>query len=128
MTVKGPNAKPLRFISTHFQHNVPEDRVAEANAINSLFAGEDDSIPTILAGDMNATPESEPIQILLKQWSNATDNPASPSAPSPQPRARIDYIFYSSPSQFRVIDAKVIAEVMASDHRPVQANFELISQ
>ncbi len=128
VTVRAPNDKPLRFISTHFQHNVAEDRIAEAKAINALFAGEDDSIPTILAGDMNATPDAEPIQILLEQWSNVTDDPASPSAPSPKPRSRIDYIFYRSASQFRVIDAKVIAEVMASDHRPVQADFELISQ
>ena len=27
VTVRGPDGKPLRFISTHFQHNVPEDRV-----------------------------------------------------------------------------------------------------
>lgn len=128
VTVQTPNDKPLRFISTHFQHNVPEDRAAEATAINSLFAGKDGSIPTILAGDMNATPDAEPIQILLKRWSNATDDPASPSAPSPKPRSRIDYIFYRSASDFRVIDAKVIAETMASDHRPVQADFELTAQ
>ena len=30
VTVRGPDDKPLRFISTHFQHNVPADRVAEA--------------------------------------------------------------------------------------------------
>jgi len=53
VTVKGPDGKPLRFISTHFQHNVPADRVAEAKAINGHFAT-DSKIPTILAGDMNA--------------------------------------------------------------------------
>lgn len=127
VTVRGPDDRPLRFISTHFQHNVPEDRVAEAKAINSLFADEDASIPTILAGDMNATPEAEPIQILLKRWSNASDDPASPSAPSPNPKSRIDYIFYRPAANFRVIDPKVIAEAMASDHRPVQADFELCS-
>lgn len=127
VTVRGPDKKPLRFISTHFQHNVPEDRVAEAKAINSLFADDATSIPTILAGDMNATPDSEPIQILLEKWANATDDPASPTAPSPKPRSRIDYIFYRPSSPFRVIDAKVIAEVMASDHRPVQADFELVN-
>ncbi|MCA9016227.1 MAG: hypothetical protein KDA77_12915, partial [Planctomycetaceae bacterium] len=28
VTVRGPDDKPLRFISTHFQHNLPADRVA----------------------------------------------------------------------------------------------------
>lgn len=75
VTVRGPDDRPLRFISTHFQHNVPADRVAEAQAINSLFADNETSIPTILAGDMNATPDSEPIRILLEQWTNASDDP-----------------------------------------------------
>lgn len=128
VTVRGPDDKPLRFISTHFQHNVPADRVAEAKAINALFANDVPSVPTILAGDMNATPDAEPIQILLEQWSNATDEPASPTAPSPKPTSRIDYIFYRPATSFRVVDARVVEEAMASDHRPVQADFELVNQ
>lgn len=124
VTVRGPDGKPLRFISTHFQHNVPEDRVAEAKAINKLFGG-DDKVPTILAGDMNAVPDSEPIKILLKRWSNATDEPASPTAPSKNPTSRIDYIFYRPTSRFRMSHAEIIAEAMASDHRPVFAAFEI---
>jgi hypothetical protein len=84
VTVRGPDGGTLRFVSTHFQHNVAEDRVAEASAINRLFCG-DNKLPTILAGDMNAVPDSEPIRELLKHWSNATDKPASPTAPSKQP-------------------------------------------
>ncbi|MCA9141455.1 MAG: endonuclease/exonuclease/phosphatase family protein [Planctomycetaceae bacterium] len=125
VTVRGPDDRPLRFISTHFQHNVPADRVAEAQAINSLFADNETSIPTILAGDMNATPDSEPIRILLEQWTNASDDPPAPSAPSINPRSRIDYIFYRNAPQFRVTAAIVIDEAMASDHRPVQADFEI---
>lgn len=128
VTVRGPDDKPLRFISTHFQHNVPADRVAEAKAINALFASDVPSVPTILAGDMNATPDAEPIQILLEQWSNATDDPASPTAPSPKPISRIDYVFYRPAASFRVVDAQVVDEAMASDHRPVQADFELVTE
>ena len=124
VTVRGPNGKPLRFVSTHFQHNVTEDRVAQAKAVNKLFAG-DDKIPTILAGDMNAAPDSEPIQILRKRWSNATDKPASLTAPSKNPTSRNDYIFYRRASQFRLSHAEVIADSTASDHRPVFAVFEL---
>ena len=124
VTVRGPNGKPLRFISTHFQHNVPEDRLAEAKAINKLFAG-DDTLPTILAGDMNATPESEPIRELLKKWTNAIDKDAAPTAPSQNPRSRIDYVFYREAKAFRLINSEVIAESEASDHRPVLAVLEL---
>jgi len=124
VTVRGPDDQPLRFVSTHFQHNVPEDRLAEAKAINKLFVG-DDKMPTILAGDMNAAPDSEPIRELLKHWSNATDEPASPTAPSTKPTFRIDYIFYRPATMFRVLNAEVVAEPIASDHRPVLAVLEV---
>ena len=124
VTVRGPRGKPLRFVSTHFQHNLSEDRVAEAKAINKLFAA-DDELPTILAGDMNAAPDSEPIQELLSRWSNASDEPASPTAPSKKPTSRIDYVFYRPESMFRLSHAEVIAESVASDHRPVLAVLEM---
>ncbi|MCP4171953.1 MAG: endonuclease [Fuerstiella sp.] len=126
VTVRDPNDQPLRFISTHFQHNVEEDRVAEAHAINRLFANEADNIPTILAGDMNATPAAEPVTVLQQRWTNAIDKSAAPSAPSRKPRSRIDYIFFRPTGQFRVVETRVVDEPMASDHCPVFAVFELV--
>ncbi len=128
VTVKGPDGKPLRFISTHFQHNVEEDRVAEAGAINTLFAGDEDTTPTILAGDMNALPASEPMKVLLKRWTNAIDESAAPTAPSRNPRSRIDYVLYRPASHFQLREAMVIAEEVASDHRPVLAVLALPSR
>jgi endonuclease/exonuclease/phosphatase family metal-dependent hydrolase len=128
LTVRGPDGKPLRFISTHFQHNVAVDRLAEAKAINKLFAGKDDTTRTILAGDMNATPDSDPMKELHKKWENAMNDPAAPSAPSRNPRSRIDYILHRSAEQFRVRKTEVVDEQMASDHRPVFAVFELLGR
>lgn len=121
VTVEGPGGKPFRFVSTHFQHNVEEDRVAEAEAVNELLASEGDALPTILAGDINATPDSEPMRVLLSKWTNVTDEPAAPTVPSQEPRSRIDYIFFRIGDPFTVEEAKVIPEAMASDHRPVFA-------
>jgi endonuclease/exonuclease/phosphatase family metal-dependent hydrolase len=120
VTVRGPNDKPLRFVSTHFQHNVAEDRVAEAAEINRLFAS-DEKVPTILAGDMNARPDAEPIRILLSQWSGTTNDPPAPTAPSRKPSSRIDYIFYRPASAFDTTESKVVDEPVASDHCPVFA-------
>jgi endonuclease/exonuclease/phosphatase family metal-dependent hydrolase len=123
LTVRGPNDKLIRFVSTHFQHNVPEDRVAEAAATNRLFAG--DEIPTILAGDMNALPDSEPIRTLLDVWTSTAGDSPEPTAPSANPTSRIDYIFYRPQSAFELIEARVVAEPMASDHCPVFAALRL---
>lgn len=121
VTVEGPGGKPFRFVSTHFQHNVEEDRIAEAEAVNQLLASEGDDLPTILAGDINATPDSEPLRVLLSKWTNATDEPAAPTVPSHAPTSRIDYILFRTGDPFTVKEAKVIPDAMASDHRPVFA-------
>jgi len=128
VTVTGPDGKPLRFISTHFQHNVESDRVNQAHAINELFAADGDEIPTILAGDMNATPDAEPVKVLLTKWQNAIDEAAAPTVPSQNPTSRIDYIFYRSGTHFRVEETRVIDEPMASDHRPVFAVLTLVGE
>ena len=122
VTVQLPNGDSLKFVSTHFQHNVPEDRVAEAKAINRFFAN--GKTPCILAGDMNATPDSEPIRILQEQWANAIDAEQAPTSPSQNPRSRIDYVF-SRGTSLKMIRSEVIDEPLASDHRPVFAVFRI---
>jgi endonuclease/exonuclease/phosphatase family metal-dependent hydrolase len=125
VTVRLHDGTPLRFISTHFQHNVEEDRVEEAKAINQHFAH--DNLTTILAGDMNAEPGSEPIRILEEKWKNAIDQAAAPTAPSANPRSRIDYILHRGES-LKLISTEVIAEPVASDHCPVLAVFQIVGK
>ena len=47
--VKLPNGEQLNFISTHFQHNLEADRVAEAKAINQFFAVDNGWAPLLQA-------------------------------------------------------------------------------
>lgn len=121
-TLKHPQLGSFRLISTHFQHNVEADRVAEAEAINRHF-GESDVL-TILAGDMNAVPGSAPIQILERCWQHAIDDPPAPSAPSTAPRSRIDYVFWRG-EQLACVSCRVIDEPLASDHCPVLVTFRI---
>ncbi|MDA7921645.1 endonuclease/exonuclease/phosphatase family protein [Verrucomicrobiales bacterium] len=126
VTVEAPDGKPLRFVSTHFQHNVEEDRVAQAKEINRLFVEEEESpIRTILAGDMNSQPDAEPMSILLKHWDISDDGELAPTAPATAPRSRIDYILTRKGDKLSTKEAKVIDEKMASDHLPVFSVIEL---
>ena len=127
VSVRTADDQRLRFISTHFQHNVPEDRIAQAKAINRLFVDDKDMTPTILAGDMNAKPSEDPIRILLSQWVGAIEDMPLPTAPSTNPRSRIDYIFFRPANRIRLLSTKVIDETVASDHRPVFAELEILS-
>ena len=127
VTVSTADAQRLRFISTHFQHNVPEDRIAQAKAINRLFVNDKDSIPTILAGDMNARPLEDPIRILLSKWECAIEKMPQPTAPSTNPKSRIDYIFFRPANSIQLLNTKVIEESVASDHLPVFAELKIMS-
>ena len=126
VTVETGGGRSVRLVSTHFQHNVEEDRVAQAKAINSLFGDRQAGpVPTILAGDMNAVPGSPPMKILDEAWTNAMDAEAAPTAPSPEPRSRIDYVFFRTGDPFEILESRVVDEPMASDHRPVLAVLKL---
>jgi len=133
--VELPNGKKVRIASTHFQHNLEEDRLAEAVAINSHFANENPSddtmgaeaaaLPTILAGDLNAKPDAAPISELKKKWTFALEDEPVPTAPSKAPSSRIDYILHRSADPIRIVEHHVVDEPMASDHCPVFAVLEI---
>jgi endonuclease/exonuclease/phosphatase family metal-dependent hydrolase len=125
VTVELPDGRPLRFISTHFQHNLAEDRLAQANRINQLFAAEGDQVLTILAGDLNALPESEPMKVIHQRWTNTMNSPPVASAPSTDPHSRIDYILYRPAGSLKLLESAVLDEPTASDHFPVFAVFKL---
>lgn len=115
----------VRFISTHFDHRENTVRIKQSENINEFFT--DDDIFSIVAGDFNARPGSEPIHILNKQWTISSKN-NEPTSPSINPRGKIDYIMYKSAKKWRVIESKVIDERIASDHNPVLTVFELLDK
>jgi len=123
VTVKAPDGQPLRVVSTHFQHILPQDRLAQAKAINQHFA--QDGIRTILAGDLNAVPGSPPVRELLKHWSYVGEAPLAPTSPSQKPRRRIDYIMFTPGEDLTPLGEQVINEPLASDHCPLVADFAL---
>ncbi len=58
----------LLFLNTHLDYRPPdEERMSSAKTINELVAKRSD-VPAILAGDLNARPESAPIAELKKEW------------------------------------------------------------
>lgn len=116
----------IRFVGTHLDHTKEEtDRINQAKALNGLFLK--DSIPTILAGDLNATPESETMQILFKQWTPSIKENI-PTAPAHTPKAKIDYVLFSPKNQWEVIETKVICNDIVTDHCAVLSVLELKKQ
>jgi endonuclease/exonuclease/phosphatase family metal-dependent hydrolase len=120
-----PVGVKIAFIGTHLDHQRNQsNRMMQAERIMELYENYD--LPMIMVGDLNAVPGSDPINLLLQQWSDvARDNP-QPTFPSVKPARKIDYIMYKPKNRWKAVEVKVIDERVASDHCPVFAVLELL--
>ena len=121
-----PSGDTIAFIGTHLDHLVDNtDRVVQANKINNVFSS--NTIPTILAGDLNDTPGSKPILILEEIWNPSFNNEnTKPTYPSNNPVKKIDYVMYYPGYRWSVINTEVICDSIASDHCAYLVTIELL--
>lgn len=125
-TMKLPNGETIRFLGTHLDHASQADREAQAQALND--AVRESAIPTVLAGDFNATPDSKTIAILEEFWTIAgADNPA-PTFPSREPTIKIDYVMFAPADRWQVQNTRVIQDEVASDHCAYLATLTLATK
>ncbi|EMI15858.1 endonuclease/exonuclease/phosphatase family protein [Rhodopirellula maiorica SM1] len=125
VTIEIPGvAEPLRLMATHFDHRPDErERLESADAINARAKDQPQQI-VLLAGDMNAVPDSETMKRLGSTWTSASAVAMS-TIPVTKPTRQIDFILYRPQDRWRVVDVKVLDESVASDHRPIFAVIEL---
>jgi endonuclease/exonuclease/phosphatase family metal-dependent hydrolase len=132
----GESGEPgLVFLCTHLDYRPDErERMASAETINELVAKYGDRL-MILAGDLNAVPESRVMREFEKRWmivgarTHLTDaqTQAAGSAgtlmtyPSGEPTKWIDYVLVRPAARWEVAEVRVIEERVASDHRPLLA-------
>lgn len=115
--------KKVIICCSHFSLN-EEDRLLSAEIINDLFI--DSGKPVFLAGDLNATPESEVIKKIEEKWTMLND-PDDPTFPADIPERCIDYIFVlkGGESELVAIETLVEQEPVASDHLPVWVKLKI---
>ena len=115
VTISLPGSEIIQFVGTHLDHTRDQtDRVSQAKQINEIFSQQ--TIPTILAGDLNAQPGSDPINILTEFWTDGTAKNPQPTFPSSDPKKKIDYIMFFPENRWQVLETKVIVDKVASDH------------
>jgi endonuclease/exonuclease/phosphatase family metal-dependent hydrolase len=118
-------AGPLVVLTTHFDHRPAEaERLASAQAIQKLVEANKDR-PTLLAGDLNATPDSDTLSKVFEVWTSANSE-ARPTVPVGKPLRQIDYILFRPQNRWRVVEVRVLEESVASDHRAIFAVLELL--
>jgi endonuclease/exonuclease/phosphatase family metal-dependent hydrolase len=111
----------IAFLSTHFDHRSEEDRMAGAGLANLPI-----SLPAILAGDLNAPPDDLVVGTLMQEWTSATKGPGYPTIPVDKPKRQIDYILYRPAKRWTAVEARVLDEAVASDHRALLAVLKLL--
>lgn len=111
-----PDKKEIYFASTHL--GLTEDtRLLQAKKLSGIIKSL--SLPLIIGGDFNATPESETIKVLDQVLTRSCKSDCAFTIPTKKPKHKIDYIMYAPSDVFNVIKEEVIPETYASDHLPV---------
>ncbi|KAA5539346.1 endonuclease/exonuclease/phosphatase family protein [Roseiconus nitratireducens] len=131
------SGQPLLVVSTHFDHRGAEARRESAALIREQLkklAG--DTQRVILVGDLNARPDSPPLNTLLGSGAgleltdSRTVSQTPPTGPSGtfngfreiRPEMQIDYVTFAGPLQVlshQTLDPKTSAGRFASDHLPI---------
>lgn len=120
----GDKGRKLLFICTHLDHRRDsKERLASARKINEIIAPHG-TTPIILAGDLNATRESDVLNVLRKQWAHLSNNDL-PTIPVVTPKKQIDFIMVRPSKAWRMIETRVLGEAVASDHRAILGVLQL---
>lgn len=119
----------VTFTSTHFDFGRGNARDLQAHALNEMLVGHDqggnDQALSILAGDLNSGEDSEVVRIVRQQWREIEVPGPTVMSGSGQLIFRLDWLFVRPATRWRVIEARRIEEMTASDHLPVLAVLEL---
>lgn len=116
-TIEGGGEVPeILFVGTHLHHQAEAHRVAQTTRLLELLG--DETGPAIIAGDLNAEPGSDSMNLFLEGWRDTTPDDAL-TFPAGEPVKKIDWILLSPNLDWKVTEAQVVEEPVASDHRPV---------
>lgn len=111
-----PDGDTIMMACTHLEAFDSVSRAAQAQFLLDHFA--DSTLPVILAGDFNASPDDDVIGLLTSQWLDCTVGDFTFSVKDP--KEKIDYIFTRPSRAWRTIESQVLPVEM-SDHYPVIA-------
>ena len=115
--VKLPKRRNVIFASTHLNAQSENDsRKLQMRRIAEVALQED--LPMVIAGDFNAEPGSEIINI-MDSFLQRSCNECASTIPVNKPERAIDFIAFRPGLDFEVVSHVVIQETYASDHLPV---------
>ena len=116
----------LRYFNVYGPREAHKGRMASVAFLRERTETQGD-IPVIVAGDLNATPDSRVLAEAAAFLADTCPGDAESAwtYPADTPTKRIDYILTNDHPGLRCVAFRVIPEAVASDHRPVLAVFEI---
>ena len=118
---------PVSVFSVHLAGS-PDERMAQAHALDTL-ARVSPWRPTVLAGDFNGRPDDGVVRWLTERWTVAEKSGDPRTYPAGEPDREIDFVAWRVDARLidvtpRLIEHRVVAESVASDHRPLLTVFD----
>lgn len=114
----------ILFLATHLDYRpADEERLASVKFINDLVTSAEGQ-PALLAGDLNAKPDSTTLRGFKKLWTSVNDR-VLPTFPVEKPTRQIDFILSYPAECWKAVETRVLDEAVASDHRGIFAVLEL---
>lgn len=116
-TVTLPDGTTFDFGSTHF--DLQDSRKEQAKFLNEL--SQELNKPLFIGGDFNATPDSEEMIELKKEFNFSCKGPCPFSIPERNPNKAIDFVVYNkhAAKKFDFVSSSALIGEYASDHLPV---------
>lgn len=122
--VLAADAGNFQMLATHL--DIAEaDRMLAVGRLRELAKEKPAGWPMVLAGDLNAAPGSAPMTALLEDWTAASLGEPLLTIPVEAPRRQIDYVLFRPANRWKVVEARVLEESVASDHRALLVTLEL---
>lgn len=120
----------VRLINTHFDWlgtiGSQEARLATVDVLERAFR-EDSELPMILTGDLNARPDSAPLEKLADRgWTQGDPATELLTWEATDPDRQIDYVLVAPARAWRIVGIEVMDEPLASDHLPIVMELELL--
>ena len=112
--VQLPAGQTVRVATTHLALESADITTKHIASVNTAIFAEDTVTPTLLVGDFNATPDSDPIKYAKIKWQEIAPGKGN-TIPSSNPNRQLDYVM-GYPKNWTYSKYEIIAHPELSDH------------
>ena len=120
------SGQTIRVATTHLALESADITTKHIASVNSAIFSEDTVTPTLLVGDFNATPDSDPIKYAKIKWQEIAPGQGN-TIPASNPNRQLDY-FMGFPKKWTYSEYRILPYPDLSDHCFILADLKFDSE